>query len=73
MSKKENEFEEKLKEKFGDVFIVSQKEASDPEFFKAMQKFQYGEIREISDKGFDKMKKMTELKKKNKSKEQKKM
>ena len=66
MSKKENEFEKKLKEKFGDVFIVPQKEALDPEFFKTMQKFQYGETKEISDKAFDEMKKMTESKRKNK-------
>ena len=39
---------------------LSQKEVSNPELFKAMQEFQYGETKEISDKGFEKMKKMTE-------------
>ena len=64
MPKKENDFEKKLKEKFGDVFIVSQKEALDPEFFEALQKFQYGETKEISDKGFEEMKEKAESKKK---------
>ncbi|KKN19463.1 hypothetical protein LCGC14_0945580 [marine sediment metagenome] len=52
----EKDFEKKLKEKFGDVLIISQKKAIDPETFKAIQEFQYGETREISDKGFDKIK-----------------
>ena len=65
MPKEKNDFEKKLKEKFGsNVFIVSQKEALDPEFLKAMQEFQYGETRELSNKGFEKMKKKAESKKK---------
>ena len=64
MPKEKNDFEKKLKKKFGDVFIVSQKEALDPEFLKAMQEFQYGETKEISNKGFKEMKKKANSKKK---------
>ncbi len=63
MSKEEKDFEKKLKERFGDVFIISQKKAMDPESFKARKEFQYGETKEISDKGFDKLKKIAETQK----------
>lgn len=41
----------------GEGIIVPSKNALQPDFFKALMAFQYGETQEESDAGFEKMKK----------------
>lgn len=51
--------EQETAELEGEIIIVPSKKGVDPDFFKAMMAFQYGE-REESDAGFEKMKKLAQ-------------
>ncbi len=51
----------------GEFIIVPQKKALEPDFFKALMEFQYGETQEVSNEGFEKMKKSTSIPEKEES------
>ena len=42
----------------GEFLFVSQEQALDPDFFKALMEFQYGGDQVTSDEGFEKMKEL---------------